>query len=375
MIYGNEAAPNLSFSRAKSGVLGMNDRQVEAMIKKESKDFDKMARKAVMNKTSYTRIGNAEFESLFGGEDRDNETEFRLLFTPLAQTNLIKLIKSTEPYGDDFAMFKHKKINVVRSDHSQTFSYLCNPSNFITNSYLDAKKRFEGYCNEYFKAMFFDFAPLLSIPLYQQYKTKEYIYKNNYPSNVTSFEHESLANSFDTSVLVVPNSKTPAILKTSFSGKSGRTDNVNITAHTFTTIRRVEYVNKMGGDGRIHSIPVEWDEYIPAAKVTKMAIKEERTTRNEFIDHMNDGDFTSFLNDASFKNRFSYQRGLLAVLLKDDVNPNSVGRLNNCLTSIEKPLDSTLSDFDDSELQKNIIDDDVIAKAIETAEEIDKSIK
>ena len=30
-------------------------------------------------------MANNEFDALFNGDDRDNEVEFRLLFTPLAQ--------------------------------------------------------------------------------------------------------------------------------------------------------------------------------------------------------------------------------------------------------------------------------------------------
>lgn len=373
LIYGNEAAPNLSFSRGKSGTLGKSEKQIENMIDKEVKQIDKMAKKAIMKETGYTRIGNDEFESLFGGEDRDNEMEYRLLFTPLAQTNFIKLIKSQEPYGDDFKLWKHKKLNVVESDHSQSFSYLCDPGRFISNSYLDAKEKFEKYCNEYFTSMFFDFAPLLSIPIYQQYKTKDYIYKNNYQSNVTSYEHEVMANTFNESDLVAPATKTSAILKTSFDRRNMNADNVIISAHTFTTVERIEYVNVRGGDGRTHSVPVHWDEYVPLVKQTRMEVKEARLTRSDFIDHKNDSEFNNFLNSSSFGGRFSFQRKLLAVLLKDHVADTNLNQFSNCLKAFEEPLDETLSDFDDSELKNKMFKDDVVEKTIEVIKDIDKS--
>lgn len=375
LIYGNEAAPELSFSRGKSGTQGKSEKQIDRMIDRESKQIDKMARKAIMKETGYTRIGNDEFESLFGGEDRDNEMEFRLLFTPLAQTNLIKLIKSQEPYGDDFMIWKHKKINVVKSDHSQVFSYLCNPALFISNSYEDAKVKFEGYCNEYFKSMYFDFAPLLSIPIYQQYKTKEYIYKNDYPSNVTSFEHEAMANSFDQKDLLDPSSKTPGILKTSFVMRNGKADNVIIKAYSYTTVQRVEYVSKLGGDGRTHQVPVYWDEYIPVSKATKMEVKEARLTRSEFIDHANDSDFNGFLSSSSLRGRYSFQRNLLAVLLNDDSRDENMNQFDRCLRAYEPPLDETLSDFDDSELKNKLFNDSVLDQTVEIVKDIDKSNK
>ena len=375
LIMGNEAAPNLSFSRLKSGAQGKSEKQIDNMVNKESKQLDKMAKKAVMKQTGYTRIGNNEFESLFGGEDRDNEMEFRLLFTPLAQQNFVKLIKSQEPYGDDFSFYKRKKINVIKSDHSQKFSYLCNPAMFISNSYEDAKIKFESYCNEYFQSMYYDFIPLLSIPLYQQYKSRDYIYQNSSPSNVTTYEHEVMANAFDQSALLHPNSKTQGIMKTSFNGRNLKADNVTITAHSFTTVERVEYVSVHGGDGLMHQVPVHWDEYLPVQKQTNMEVKEERTNRSDFIDHANDADFTSFLDSASLKGLFSYQRGLLAVLLKDEVNPTTLNNFSNCLTSFERPLDETLSDFDDSELKNKLFKDDVLNQTIDIVKDIDKSNK
>ena len=375
LIMGNEAAPNLSFSRLKSGALGKSEKQITNMINKEEKQLDKMAKKAVMKQTDFTRIGNLEFESLFGGEDRDNEMEFRLLFTPLAQQNFVKLLKSQEPYGDDFVFYKRKKINVIKSDHSQRFSYLCNPAMFITNSYEDAKIKFEGYCNEYFQSMYFDFIPLLSIPLYQQYKSRDYIYQNSVPSNVTTYEHEVMANSFDQKVLLHPESKTQGIMKTSFNSRNLKADNVTITAHSYKTIDRVEYVSTFGGDGRTHQVPVHWDEYIPIQKQTKMEVKEERTNRSDFIDHVNDPDFTSFLNSASLRGLFNYQRSLLAVLLKDEVSDNTLNNFSNCLTSFERPLDEALSDFDDSELKNKMFKDDVLNQTIDIVKDIDKSNK
>ena len=375
LIMGNEAAPNLSFSRLKSGSLGKSEKQITNMINKEEKQLDKMAKKAVMNQTDFTRIGNLEFESLFGGEDRDNEMEFRLLFTPLAQQNFVKLLRSQEPYGDDFVFYKRKKINVIKSDHSQRFSYLCNPAMFITNSYEDAKIKFEGYCNEYFQSMYFDFIPLLSIPLYQQYKSRDYIYQHSVPSNVTTYEHEVMANAFDQKALLHPESKTQGIMKTSFNTRNLKADNVTITAHSYKTIDRVEYVSTLGGDGKTHQVPVHWDEYIPIQKQTQMEVKEERTNRSDFIDHVNDSDFTSFLNSASLRGLFNYQRGLLAVLLKDEVSDNTLNNFSNCLTSFERPLDESLSDFDDSDLKNKMFKDDVLNQTIDIVKDIDKSNK
>ena len=52
--------------------------------------------------TNFTEMGNAKFDALFGAVDRNNEVEFRVLFTPLAQKNMLDLLTDKNHYGDDF---------------------------------------------------------------------------------------------------------------------------------------------------------------------------------------------------------------------------------------------------------------------------------
>ena len=63
-------------------------------------------------------MGNSEFEVLFGATNRNNEVQFRLLFTPLAQKQLLGLMKDKEiAFGDDFNFIKRNKINIIIPDH------------------------------------------------------------------------------------------------------------------------------------------------------------------------------------------------------------------------------------------------------------------
>ena len=96
LIYGNEAAPNLCFSRKpNSSVARMNEKQLEKYIKKGDKKIKKMESKALTDDdptTNFQSMGNNKFDVLFNALDRNNEVEFRLLFTPLAQKNIVNLI-------------------------------------------------------------------------------------------------------------------------------------------------------------------------------------------------------------------------------------------------------------------------------------------
>ncbi|HCZ24285.1 MAG TPA: hypothetical protein DHV05_05480, partial [Acholeplasmataceae bacterium] len=51
----------------------------------------------------------------------------------------------------------------------------------------------------------------------------------------------------------------------------------------YRTEPRVDYVQKMGGDGRFHTIPVNWAEYIPLENESKVEIQVIEEKENESI--------------------------------------------------------------------------------------------
>jgi len=335
LIYGNDAAPNLSFSRAPSGIDGKDEKQISRMIRKESKQFDKKAREAILDNdpnTNYVRFGNEEFESLFGGENRDNEVEFRLLFTPLAQTNLIKLIRSKDGFGDDWYFTKDHKLNFIQSRHSQAFDYSANPEQFIHFDLEAAHKRFVDYNNNFFKNFYYDLAPLISIPLYQQTKTKEYIYKKSFKGNVTYYEDEMMANSFNQSLFAHEDSNTNNILKASLKKTVNGTDEVTITAHGFRMEEHVTVFSQWGGDGHMHDIPVTWYEYVPVEKETAMAIEPQKSSRQEFNEKISSPEFKAKMAFAA-AGTCLYQRGLFAALLVNTLTEANASNMRSALSN------------------------------------------
>ena len=263
LVFASEAADKLSFSREASNINSMDEKQIEKYVRKHEDDLQKMAEKATKKGKTFTPLGNPEFELFFGGLDRDNEIEYRLLFTPLGQKSMMQILKSKVGFGDDFSFRKIKGINVIQSKHSQGTALFVNTEDFRGFDFEVMSKFFVEYNDNYFKCLFFDFAPLLAIPLYQQYKSHEYIYKNNVGSNFNCFEHEVVANKFNPMRFAHKDSKTDVILKTSVQSKVSNQDVVGVKALSYDTIRKVEYVSVMGGDGHFHSVPVPWIEYIP----------------------------------------------------------------------------------------------------------------
>lgn len=309
VIYGNEAAPDLSFSREPSGANKMNEREIAHFVDQKAKKIEKMAQKSVTNGGSFTALGEQEFDALFGAVDRDNEVQFRLLFTPLAQRELLTIIKDkVVGFGDDFSFQKQKGLNYVSPAHMQNQDLSGDPSYFASFSLAYSRQAFNDYNNGYFKAFYFAMAPLLAIPIYQQQKPHEFIYRNVYRSNVSCYEHEYLANQLPIDKFKNPISVTTNILKTQVLASSGSADTVQVTAHGFQGINHIDYVSVYGGDGFYHSVPVPWVEYSPVSKVTPMVIgSSELINRANIAGHK---DWQSFLNGAS--QAAIFRQGILA---------------------------------------------------------------
>ncbi len=390
LVYGNEAAPDLKFSRKPTVPNNASEKDINKMVKSGSKSLDKKARKAVTKGTNYTRLGNDEFEVLFGGTNRNNEVQYRLLFTPLAQKNLLNLIKTKDPFGDDFYLEKDCELNFVQSKHSQNADYYANPVQFVGYDWEAAKEKFVNYNIQYFKNLYFELAPLLSIPLYQQHKSHEFIYNKEYKSNISSFEHEAIANSFDINLLKHAKASTPSILKTNLIRKEGVADSVEIKANAFEAQRRVSYVPVHGGDGRIHSVPVFWLEYVPVERKSTMAIEKKNSSRFEFNSMWN-GSLKNTLNDLSVNNSCLYERGLLAFLLTRELRAADVTNLNTVyagaatvkqttkptLEEIVRQLSNEMEQFenqpnnieDEKATEELLKDESIEAKEVEVTEE------
>ena len=329
LIYGCDAAPNLSFGHEPMNTKNKSEKQIEKIVKKGTKEFEKKEKKATSSGKNFTMMANNEFDVLFNGDDRDNEVEFRILFTPLAQTNMLKLLKSEEPYGDDFYFYKRKCLNYVVSEHSQNIDYHCDPTRFHNYDIEDAKNKFVSYNDLFFKGLYFDLAPLLSIPAYQQVKTHEYIYQTPYRANITSFEQESLANRFDKNILKHQETASDVIVKARFEKKAGKSDVVNIEAYSFKAVERLDYVSTLGGDGRVHAVPVKWYEYIPVVKSTPMQIQNTKMNMNEYKE--NNDIFSQFVSQYSKNNAIIYERGLVATLLANNMSDEALDKFNTII--------------------------------------------
>ncbi|MBE6943265.1 MAG: hypothetical protein E7453_03260 [Ruminococcaceae bacterium] len=263
LSYCAQGGPELSFTRDATNLDRKSEKQIERYVKKGERKLQKLNEEAVEENDDFTSMSNSEFEVLFDALDRTDEVQFRTLFTPLAQTNMVDLLLSKTGYGDDFHFLKAKRTNRIITQHSQGRPLLLSPDAYTSYSFDIIKSNFEGKNTDFFKAVYFDFAPLLAIPMYQERPVHSLKPIPDLSQQYSLKQFETLANAANPSHMVHPETKTEAILKSSFVRSKDGVDETCITAYSYDIAKRLDFVPMLGGDGRMHSVPVEWDDYLP----------------------------------------------------------------------------------------------------------------
>ena len=272
LAFGNQAAPNLSFSREAQRTEDLSEKALERKIKKGERKLQKQAQKAIKNGNSFQEMANTEFDVLFGATDRDNEMEFRLMYTPLGQRSTVDLLKDKKYYGDDFDFIKKKRCNLIISNHAQSWKMHICANDYKHFDLEEIKARFIKLNQTFFKSVFFDFAPFFSIPAYLEEPCQALESDATYETAYTSYEHEVMANALHYSSFVHPDSCTEAILKTKVIKTERQKDLVAVTAHSYRGIDRLDFVPVFGGDGRLHPVPVHWVEYVPVERTSHILV-------------------------------------------------------------------------------------------------------
>ncbi len=261
--YGAQGAPDLSFSRDASHLQEKSERQIERLVKKGSKKLKRKTDKAIEENKDFVSMSNTDFEVLFDALDRDNEVQFRTMFTPLAQTNMVDLLLSQTGYGDDFHFIKRKRMNKIVATHSQDRDFILDADGYKSYSYDIIKDNFIKKNVDYFKAVYFDFAPIWAVPMYQEEPVSSLKPLPDYKRLYAAKECEALTNAIDERYVVHPNTKTEVILKHQFINTQKETDEILVTAYSYDIEQRADVVSVYGRDGRFHNVTVPWDEYIP----------------------------------------------------------------------------------------------------------------
>lgn len=282
--YCSQGGSDLSFSRNASHFEKKSEKQIDKLVDRNEKKLRKKTDKAIRKNGNFMSMSNSDFETLFNAPNRNNEVQFRTLFTPLAQKNMTELIRSKQPgYGDDFKFIKLKRTNRIISEHSQGRDIRLLPEHYASYSFDAVKENFTGKNSAFFKAVYFDFAPLLAIPIYQERPAHSLNPVSDYSQTYSLKECEVLANSMDYNYVVHPATKTQAILKASFVDSTDGIDEACITAYSYDIRERVDFVSVYGDDGKYHDVPVEWEEYLPLEAHNKFCISTNEKATNKSV--------------------------------------------------------------------------------------------
>lgn len=281
LIYGNTAAPDLTFFRKKNGLAGKDNtlsyKWKKRQLKRKMRD---------LSRADFAMLTNEDFEVVFNTSNRNNNQQFALLFTPLAQENMLKLLEDSEAgFGDDFDFKKYKMINTIISDHMQELDLDMNPKRYHSFDYDKAEKDFYTLNAAYFRAIYFCLAPLLCVPMYQQIRSHQDIYGRDMQQHSSFWEHEALANFWGIGYFKHPACVTDCILKTTQVGSGGDDTTIKVYAYGYRVQQRLESVARFGGDGRWHSVPVYWDEYLPVTGTGQIYMQEDNDFQDSDITH------------------------------------------------------------------------------------------
>lgn len=279
LIYGNTAAPDLIFYRKQSGLADS-----EGSLKFKMKRHSLRKKSRDLSNADFAMMTNEEFEVVFDTSNRNNNQQYALLFTPLAQESMMNLLKDDKVgFGDDFDFGKQRMINVIFSNHMQSLNLDMNPQQYKGFDYDKAEADFYAINSRYFRAIYFCFAPLLCVPMYQQIRPQEDIYGRNMQQHSSFWEHEALANFWGQGRFKHPSCVTNCILKTEQLQTIGDNSTIKVNAYGYRTEQHLEYVSKWGGDGNLHHVPVYWDEYLPVTGSGMIYLKEDNNFKDDSL--------------------------------------------------------------------------------------------
>ena len=270
VLYAHDAAPELVFSRSPSKYSGETGSIFHRWGKRrETKRLEAFSRN-LDDEYGFTMMANREFETLFHSTDRSDEAAFRLLFTPLAQQQMVRLLNDTDVgYGDDFSFVKDKKINILLPEHLKAARLSSDPAPYRGYD-IDVMRRqfFDGITAE-LRHLWFGLAPLLCVPLYREQRSLSADCDGCVqPSG--DWEHELQANLMDLRAFRPQHCITDCILKSQTVAHSGSSSEAHIKAVGFTGCKRTDHVSVLASNGRSYDVPVPWTEYITVRKTTSV---------------------------------------------------------------------------------------------------------
>ena len=313
--YYNPACNNLRFKREPLNIKIKNEKALAKLGKAKEKELNKKAELALEQGKNFMPLADTEFEAVFNALNRNNEREFRMMFTPLAIQN-IKSLFINSPYGDDFYFLKIKDQNIISPLHSCNIDYNFSPSYFYSYDVCETRKKFLERNLKLLQSIYFALAPIASIPIYLQTKVNQYDVEVK--SNVSPYEQEVIANSFDLYV-ISELSDTDVVVKVKEVNIRDTVDIVSFYVYGFRKVPQTTYITRFGGDGLPHDVPVHYYDYYKTAETVEIEMMEV------------DISYIKYVNSKYFTDKtIIYKDSILACIY------NGTSRINSIIQEILK---------------------------------------
>ncbi|MCD8203654.1 MAG: hypothetical protein LUB56_00815 [Coprobacillus sp.] len=320
LVYFSDAAPHLIFTR---------DVKNASESRQEERRLQRYATQATKNGEAFTPLSNTRFETMFHAWDRNNEVEFRLLFTPLAQENILKQLDSSDDHFQ-YQFIKNEKMNTIIDPATQSIDLFMDDSLWEKTYSLDTlENTFVDYIDSYFTSFYYSLLPILSIPLYQQYHPEPYKeIETTYP-NYSPFKYEELVNSIPFTILRPRQCDTDLINKPVFIRKIGKLDYIRIDTYAYYSVDKTDYISVYGGDGEWHDVPVDYKEYYPSENVTYAYVRYIGLSQSEYKEFSK-----SLVNNDTLLSCFtSFLRGYLIIIAPSE-DEEYASDINEALTTL-----------------------------------------
>jgi hypothetical protein len=193
---------------------------------------------------------------------RNNDAQFRLLFTPLAQKEVVNLVKAQD---HAYTVMKDDNINIVRSHFGDDLSSAFNSELLRQYDFEVLKQTFHDFVLNFFKNTYYSLAPLMCIPLYQQFSYNKY--NNDASTGVSNIEVESLMNHIAPEIINHPESDTDNLIHVS----GGKSTLQTVLSETFKLIQLIvpTPVHGIHVGTKIINVPVT--EFHPRSRTTHVS--------------------------------------------------------------------------------------------------------
>ena len=196
--------------------------------------------------------------------------EYGIMFNPLSVAAIHALQNDREyGYGDDFTIVKDGPILKVSSKHFEKFEFN-SPVRISTDwyDYETLKQEFISNSVEYFRSLYFAFAPALAFDIYQRFEpVTKCRGQENYDKRPSDIEVEHIVNRLL--------NRDSCICKVNTIQKRFGCWEVIVDLHTFECANFTEVFSVSGGDGKSHDVVVPYTEFYSKSEQLKVYFRTD----------------------------------------------------------------------------------------------------